>query len=220
MSSVVASRRLGRGCPTRVLPTAHRAAKLRIRGGDRASDRRRVHCAPRAQVTRPRSGRPGDSRSTRRPEATRLTYRRTTRTVRRTSPRAPAAEPGRSRPSCHMMPVMSILAEYERYDGLGLAELVRRKEVKPEEVLEAAIRRIEARNPAINAVVTPITTQARGPRRRRAAGRARSPACRSCSRTSAPLCTGARPRPGGRFFAGLRRRPRHESSRATGAPGS
>jgi amidase len=56
---------------------------------------------------------------------------------------------------------MSILAEYERYDGLGLAELVRRKEVKPEEVLEAAVERIEARNPAFNAVVTRLYDQAR-----------------------------------------------------------
>ncbi|HEX6054044.1 MAG TPA: amidase [Gemmatimonadaceae bacterium] len=44
-------------------------------------------------------------------------------------------------------------AEYERYDGLGLAELVRRGEVSPRELVEAAIERIEARNPAINAVV-------------------------------------------------------------------
>ena len=60
-----------------------------------------------------------------------------------------------------MMPPMSILTEYERHDGLGLAELVRRKEVKPEEVLEAAIARIEARNPALNAVVTRLYDQAR-----------------------------------------------------------
>jgi amidase len=56
---------------------------------------------------------------------------------------------------------MSILTAFERYDGLGLAELVRRKEVKPEEVLEAALARIEARNPALNAVVTRMDDQAR-----------------------------------------------------------
>ena len=56
---------------------------------------------------------------------------------------------------------MSILADYERYDGLGLAELVRRKEVTPEEVLEAAISRIEARNPAVNAVVARLYDDAR-----------------------------------------------------------
>jgi amidase len=44
-------------------------------------------------------------------------------------------------------------AGYEHYDALGLADLVRRKEVTPGELLEAAIERVEARNPAINAVI-------------------------------------------------------------------
>ncbi len=48
---------------------------------------------------------------------------------------------------------MSGFAEYEQYDALGLAELVRRKEVTPAELLEAAIGRVEARNPAVNAVI-------------------------------------------------------------------
>ena len=48
---------------------------------------------------------------------------------------------------------MGGFAEYEQYDALGLADLVRRKEVTPSELLEAAIERVEARNPAINAVV-------------------------------------------------------------------
>jgi amidase len=48
---------------------------------------------------------------------------------------------------------MSRFAEYEQYDALGLAELVRRKEVTPHDLLEAAIERVEARNPAVNAVV-------------------------------------------------------------------
>src|SRR5947209_20223966 len=43
-------------------------------------------------------------------------------------------------------------AEYERHDGLGLAALVARREVTPEELLEAAIARVEARNPTVNAV--------------------------------------------------------------------
>jgi len=51
--------------------------------------------------------------------------------------------------------------EYLKYDGLGLANLVRRKEVKPEELLEAAISRIEAINPKINAVVTKMYDEAR-----------------------------------------------------------
>ena len=48
---------------------------------------------------------------------------------------------------------MSVFPEYERYDGLGLAELVRRREVSAAELAAAAIERIEARNPGINAVV-------------------------------------------------------------------
>ncbi len=57
---------------------------------------------------------------------------------------------------------MSRLAqEFERYDGLGLAELIRTKEVTVEEVLAATLERIEARNPAINAVVTRMDEQAR-----------------------------------------------------------
>ncbi len=47
---------------------------------------------------------------------------------------------------------MRAFAEYERYDGLGLAMLVARRELTAEELLEAAIARVEARNPAVNAV--------------------------------------------------------------------
>jgi amidase len=47
---------------------------------------------------------------------------------------------------------MSGFGEYERYDALGLAALVARREVSPEELLEAAIARVEARNPMVNAV--------------------------------------------------------------------
>src|SRR5919106_5134592 len=56
---------------------------------------------------------------------------------------------------------MSGFAEYTEYDGLGLAELVRSKEVSPDEVLEAAIGRIEALNPTLNAVVTRVYDEAR-----------------------------------------------------------
>jgi Asp-tRNA(Asn)/Glu-tRNA(Gln) amidotransferase A subunit family amidase len=56
---------------------------------------------------------------------------------------------------------MSAFAEYERYDALGLAELVRRGQVTPEELLEAAIARVEARNGAVNAVVMPLYDYAR-----------------------------------------------------------
>lgn len=53
------------------------------------------------------------------------------------------------------------IAEYDELDGLGLAELVRRGEVTPAELVEAAIERIEARNPAINAVIRPLFDRAR-----------------------------------------------------------
>ena len=43
--------------------------------------------------------------------------------------------------------------EYENYDALGLAELVRKGEITAAELLEAAIARAEARNPAVNAIV-------------------------------------------------------------------
>ena len=43
--------------------------------------------------------------------------------------------------------------DYARHDALGLAGLVQRGEVSPAELLEAAIARIEARNPALNAVI-------------------------------------------------------------------
>src|SRR5512145_1476905 len=48
---------------------------------------------------------------------------------------------------------MSGFADYEQYDALGLADLVRRDQVTPRDLLEAAIERVEARNPAVNAVV-------------------------------------------------------------------
>lgn len=48
---------------------------------------------------------------------------------------------------------MTLFQEYTAYDGLGLAELVRRGEVHPRELVEAAIAVIEERNPRLNAVV-------------------------------------------------------------------
>ena len=48
---------------------------------------------------------------------------------------------------------MGGFAEYESYDALGLAALVKAGEVSATEVLAAAIARVDARNPAINAVV-------------------------------------------------------------------
>ncbi|MEW6335905.1 MAG: amidase [Acidobacteriota bacterium] len=51
--------------------------------------------------------------------------------------------------------------EYERYDGIGLADLVRRGEVRAIDLVEAAIERIEARNPTLNAVVLRMFDSAR-----------------------------------------------------------
>ena len=45
------------------------------------------------------------------------------------------------------------MEEYSKYDGLGLAELIRRKDVKPEELLDEAIRRTEKIDSQNNAVV-------------------------------------------------------------------
>ncbi len=56
---------------------------------------------------------------------------------------------------------MSGFAEYDRYDALGLADLVRRREVTADELLDAALARMAARNPAINAVVMPLEDHAR-----------------------------------------------------------
>jgi Asp-tRNA(Asn)/Glu-tRNA(Gln) amidotransferase A subunit family amidase len=52
-------------------------------------------------------------------------------------------------------------AEYVDYDGLGLAELVRTREVAATEILEAAVARIERLNPTLNAVVTKVYDEAR-----------------------------------------------------------
>jgi amidase len=53
------------------------------------------------------------------------------------------------------------MKEYDQFDALGLAQLVREKQVSPEELLEAAIARVEHANPAINAVVNRLYDHAR-----------------------------------------------------------
>ncbi len=52
-------------------------------------------------------------------------------------------------------------AEYDRFDGLGLAELIARGEVTPEELLEEAIDRAERVDPRINAIVVKMFDEAR-----------------------------------------------------------
>jgi amidase len=46
-----------------------------------------------------------------------------------------------------------IFAEYSKYDGLGLADLVRRREVSPVDLIDSALDAIERLNPQINCVV-------------------------------------------------------------------
>ena len=56
---------------------------------------------------------------------------------------------------------MAGFPKYDRYDGLGLAELVRKGEVTALELLEEAVARIERTNPKINAVVYKMFDQGR-----------------------------------------------------------
>lgn len=50
---------------------------------------------------------------------------------------------------------------YWRYDGTALAGLIQRKEVAPEEIIDAAIARLEQLNPKLNAVIHKMFPQAR-----------------------------------------------------------
>jgi len=56
---------------------------------------------------------------------------------------------------------MTAADEFTDLDATAQAELIRRGEVKPIELVEAAIERIERVNPEINAVVTPMYDLAR-----------------------------------------------------------
>ena len=69
------------------------------------------------------------------------------------TPREGVAAEGRTAPTS--------LAEYARYDGLGLAGLVRRKEAQPSELVEEAITSIERLNPTLNAVIHKMYDSAR-----------------------------------------------------------
>ncbi len=51
--------------------------------------------------------------------------------------------------------------EYETHDAVGLADLVRRGDVSPSELLDAAIARAAERNPTLNAVVIDMEKEAR-----------------------------------------------------------
>ncbi|MEX1205700.1 MAG: amidase, partial [Dongiaceae bacterium] len=56
---------------------------------------------------------------------------------------------------------MSGFREYDQHDALGLAALIANKQVSAAEVLEAAIGRVEAANPRLNAVVHKLYDEAR-----------------------------------------------------------
>ncbi len=51
--------------------------------------------------------------------------------------------------------------EYNGYDALGLAELIRQRQVTPQELLDTAIDRVATHDATINAVVTQMYEQAR-----------------------------------------------------------
>jgi Asp-tRNA(Asn)/Glu-tRNA(Gln) amidotransferase A subunit family amidase len=56
---------------------------------------------------------------------------------------------------------MTGIKDYDRYDALDLAQLIRRRELSASEVLEEAIARTEAANPRLNAVVAKVYDAAR-----------------------------------------------------------
>ncbi len=56
---------------------------------------------------------------------------------------------------------MTPFQEYSQYDGLGLAGLIHKRKISPAEVIEEAIRRIEAYNPRLNAINYKTYDQAR-----------------------------------------------------------
>ena len=56
---------------------------------------------------------------------------------------------------------MTVFPEYANYDGLGLAHLVKNKEISAIELVDEAIQRMETHNPKLNAVVTKLFESAR-----------------------------------------------------------
>ncbi|HQG32273.1 MAG TPA: amidase family protein, partial [Deltaproteobacteria bacterium] len=56
---------------------------------------------------------------------------------------------------------MRAFPEYDHYDALGLAELVRKGQVSAEELCEEAVSRIDALNPVLNAVIYRMYDHAR-----------------------------------------------------------
>ena len=58
-------------------------------------------------------------------------------------------------------PPIMVGSEYDQYDAVGLAGLIAKGELGPSEPIEAAISRIESRNPKLNAVVSTCFDAAR-----------------------------------------------------------
>jgi amidase len=56
---------------------------------------------------------------------------------------------------------VSTFKEFSQYDGIGLAELLKRGDVSPSEVVEAAIERIERLNPKLNVIAHRLYERAR-----------------------------------------------------------
>lgn len=56
---------------------------------------------------------------------------------------------------------MTSFTEYDQFDGLGLAQLVRDKKISPKELCEEAICRAEAVNPQLNAIIMKMYDSAR-----------------------------------------------------------
>lgn len=52
------------------------------------------------------------------------------------------------------------LLNYKNYDGLGLADLIKKKEVHPRELIEEAIKSIESQNTKLNAVINKMYEKA------------------------------------------------------------
>ena len=49
-----------------------------------------------------------------------------------------------------------MLKDYANYDALGLAQLIKNKDISPSELLQTAIAQTEQQNPSINAVITKL----------------------------------------------------------------
>lgn len=54
-----------------------------------------------------------------------------------------------------------MIGDYAAYDALGLAELIRTRQVSAVELLDTVLERVDAVNPSLNAIVTPLYEQAR-----------------------------------------------------------